>query len=218
VPAFKTDKNMRNNYDRIASSYDHLSRLVFFNAQTRAQKVQLPFIPAESNILIVGGGTGWILKEIAHIHPTGLTITYLEISANMITLAKKVNAGENKVLFIQGAIEDQHFAHSYDVVITAFLFDNFAESRATLVFQKLHKLLKEDGLWLYADFSEKDGKAWHSLLLKLMYAFFKRIAQVEATSLFNTSPLFRQHNYQSISHKKFYGRFIESVVYKKTRP
>jgi ubiquinone/menaquinone biosynthesis C-methylase UbiE len=209
---------MLNNYDHIASFYDRLSRLVFFNAQTRAQKVQLPFIPSGSNILIVGGGTGWILKEIAQLHPKGLIITYIEISSNMIRLARKVNAGENKVLFIQGAIEEQDFEHSYDVVITAFLFDNFAETRATQVFQKLHKLLKEGGVWLFADFSEMQGKAWHAFLLKLMYAFFKRIAQVEATSLFNTRPLFWQHGYQSISHKKFYRKFIESVVYKKTRP
>lgn len=209
---------MVNNYDRIASSYDRLSRLVFFNAQTHAQKVQLPFIAPGSNILIVGGGTGWILEAIAEIHPKGITITYLEISANMIKLAQKVNAGGNKVQFIQGAIEDQLLEQTYDVIITAFLFDNFAEPRAILVFQKLHQRLKDDGLWLFSDFSQTHNKNWHSLLLKLMYAFFKRIAQVEASSLFNTSKLFQQYGYQNIFRKLYYGKFIESTVYKKTRP
>ncbi|MBG6236084.1 ubiquinone/menaquinone biosynthesis C-methylase UbiE [Pedobacter sp. CAN_A7] len=209
---------MVNNYDRIASSYDRLSRLVFFKAQTRAQKVQLPFIQAGANILIVGGGTGWILAAIAEIHPKGLNITFIDISANMINLAKKVNAGENKVLFIQGAIEELYIEHPFDVVITAFLFDNFAETRATLVFHKLHQWLKDDGLWFFADFSPLKGKAWHSILLKLMYAFFNRIAQVEAHSLFNTNLLFQQHAYRNILHNQYYGNFIESIVYKKTRP
>ena len=209
---------MLNNYDRMASSYDWLSRLVFFNAQTQAQKAQLPFIPAGSNILIVGGGTGWILKEIAQIHPKGITITYLEISANMIKLAQKVNAGENKVLFIQGAIEDRLLEQSFDVIITAFLFDNFANARAKQVFNKLHLQLNNSGLWLFSDFSQTHNKAWHNILLKLMYAFFKRIAHVEASSLFNTSPLFQQHGYQIISHKNYYGKLIASIVYKKTRP
>jgi ubiquinone/menaquinone biosynthesis C-methylase UbiE len=209
---------MVNNYDHIASSYDRLSRLVFFNAQTRAQTVQLPFIAPGSNILIVGGGTGWILKEIAQIHPKGLTITYNEISANMIKLAQKVNAGENKVLFLQGAIEEQLLEQNFDVIITAFLFDNFASTRATQVFHKLDQLLKDGGLWLFSDFSPTQSKAWHTLLLKLMYAFFKCIAQVEASSLFNTSKLFQQHGYQSIFQEQYFGKFIESIVYKKTRP
>ena len=206
---------MVNNYDRIASTYDRLSRLVFFQAQTNAQKVQLPFIPPGSKILIVGGGTGWILEAIAKVPFSGLNITFVEISANMIALARKVDAGNNKVFFLQSAIEDQDFEHPFDVVITAFLFDNFGGPRAEQVFEKLHGTLKNGGLWLFSDFSETSTRPWQSVLLKLMYAFFRQIAQVEANSLFNTAPLFQKHGYRRVFHKLYYWKFIESSVYEK---
>jgi len=206
---------MVNNYDRIASSYDRLSRLVFFHAQTDAQKDQLPFIPPASKILIVGGGTGWILEAIAKVNPSGLNITFIDISANMVALARKVDAGDNKVLFLQGAIEDQEFEHPFDLVITAFLFDNFAGTRAEQVFEKLHGLLNPGGLWLFSDFSETSTRPWQSVLLKLMYAFFRQIAQVEANTLFNTKQLFQEHGYRQVFHKQYYWKFIESSIYEK---
>jgi ubiquinone/menaquinone biosynthesis C-methylase UbiE len=56
---------MLNNYDRIARIYDKLSRMVFGKSIVRAQQSILPFITTPARMLIVGGGTGWILEEIA---------------------------------------------------------------------------------------------------------------------------------------------------------
>src|ERR1700710_2430121 len=97
---------MQNNYDKLAWIYDPLSRLVYFKAQVNAQISLLPFIPADSKILIVGGGTGWILESIAKVHPTGLSITYVEISKKMVELAQKKNYKKNHVLFVHQAMED----------------------------------------------------------------------------------------------------------------
>ncbi|RZL54089.1 MAG: methyltransferase type 12, partial [Pedobacter sp.] len=75
---------MINNYDKIANQYDTLSRLVFFKSQVNAQINQLHNIPKDSSVLIVGGGTGWILEEIVKLHPSGIKIIYVEISAKML--------------------------------------------------------------------------------------------------------------------------------------
>jgi ubiquinone/menaquinone biosynthesis C-methylase UbiE len=209
-----------NNYDKIAGVYDLFSRLIFFKTQVKAQTDQLTFIPANSNILIVGGGTGWILEEIAKIHSKSLSITYIEISAKMIRLARKRNVKHNNVKFINCAIEAFNGIEHYDVIHTAFLFDNFEEKRLESVFEKLNTLLKPGGLWLFTDFSyqPKTDQKWKGILLKLMYAFFKRIAKVEATRLIDTSTYFTNNFYENIKESDYYQNFIKAIVYRKMDP
>jgi spermidine synthase len=84
---------MAGNYDNSASFYDGLSRLVFGRTLIAAQVAFLSSIPKNAKVLIIGGGTGWILEEITRLYPSGLTITYVEISANMMALSQKRNTG-----------------------------------------------------------------------------------------------------------------------------
>ncbi len=115
-----------NNYDNIASWYDRLSKLVFLKSQVNAQVDQLFYVPEKSKVLIVGGGTGWILEELSKIHSDGLDVTFVEISFNMLELARKRKYGTNKVEFIHLPVEEFVSQAHYDVVHTAFLFDNFS--------------------------------------------------------------------------------------------
>lgn len=206
---------MQNNYDVIARYYDVLSRMVFFNAQRKAQIDQLRYIPANSQILIVGGGTGWILEEISKIQPAHLQITYVDLSVNMLERAKKRNIGKNEVTFVHSAIEELQSEKKYTVILTAFLFDNFLEARIAKVFHQLHHLLEPGGLWIFTDFdaTAKERKIWKGYLLKTMYLFFRHIAQVEASSLLQTEQYFIEAGYTVISEALYYRRFIKSTVY-----
>ncbi|SER07084.1 class I SAM-dependent methyltransferase [Pedobacter rhizosphaerae] len=208
---------MLNNYDRIAPHYDKLSRLVFFKSQVNAQIDQLKYLPGHADLLIVGGGTGWILEEIARVCPAGIRITYVEISDKMINLAKNRYWGRNEVLFYHSGIEDFKINQSFDVILTPFLFDNFVEERAAFVFDKLDRSLAEKGLWFMVDFnvSGKRGLWWKHLLLKTMYAFFQLIRMVEAKVLVDMSPFFTRKSYRIQEEKYYYGGFIKAVVYQK---
>jgi ubiquinone/menaquinone biosynthesis C-methylase UbiE len=206
-----------NNYDFIADYYDGLSRLVFFNSQTKAQKEQLSHLKPGSSILIIGGGTGWILDEITkHLH-SGLNITYIEISEKMLKLAKKRNLGGNELNFVHLPIEEFETSEMFDVVHTAFLFDNFSEERAKIVFEKLDCFLKPGGLWLFSDFQylKKPGVSWQWLLLKSMYVFFKLISDVEADQLVNMEATFAGFGYNQLNSKTYYRNFIKAIVYRK---
>jgi ubiquinone/menaquinone biosynthesis C-methylase UbiE len=97
---------MAANFNNSAWFYDNLSRLVYGKALINAQVYLLQYIPTDSKILIVGGGTGWVLEELTKIHPSGLSITYVEVSANMMALSNKRNIGHNWVVFINDAIEN----------------------------------------------------------------------------------------------------------------
>ncbi|MCX2485558.1 class I SAM-dependent methyltransferase [Pedobacter sp. MR2016-24] len=208
---------MPNNYDPIASVYDTLSRMVFFRSQVKAQLHQLHYLSAGQRILIVGGGTGWILEEISKVHRTGLTITYVEVSAKMLELSKKRNTANHAVTFIHSPIEEFSIGGMYDVVITAFLFDNFMEKKVVQVFHQLHTQLNSKGFWLFTDFyyTKRSGRIWQLYLLKLMYWFFRQVSDVEAKALIHTEGYFVDKGYRVLQEQYYYGKFIQSIVYQK---
>ncbi|PJJ79837.1 class I SAM-dependent methyltransferase [Mucilaginibacter auburnensis] len=205
---------MANNYDNAAPFYDQLSRLVFGKALVNAQLYLLQFIPPSSTILIVGGGTGWILEELTKRHSHSLNITYVEISAKMMALSGKKNTGGNSVTFVNSAIEDVALTSTFDVIITPFLFDNFKQEKADKIFARLNNVLKNGGIWLNADF-ELSGKWWQPILLKTMHLFFKLLCGVEASQLPNVKKLFDQKGYQMFKNQPFFGKFICSSAYRK---
>ncbi|QIL77379.1 hypothetical protein [Hymenobacter sp. HDW8] len=82
-------------FDFVAAFYDPLARLVFGSALQRAQQAALAHLPPVAPyILIVGGGTGWVLLETLKQRPTA-RILYLEASAVMLR--------KSQVLLVQQA-------------------------------------------------------------------------------------------------------------------
>jgi ubiquinone/menaquinone biosynthesis C-methylase UbiE len=204
---------MSANFDNSARFYDMLSRAVYGMALVNAQVYLLQYIPANARLLIVGGGTGWILEEMAKIHPSGLNITYVEVSARMMALSKKQNAGDNKIVFINDAIENISLPANFDVVLTPFLFDNFTEQTTQQVFYHIHAMLKPTGLWLNCDF-QLSGKWWQKVLLRSMILFFRVVCNIEATHLPDVEKHFIRHDCKTIAQETFFGDFIISNVHK----
>jgi ubiquinone/menaquinone biosynthesis C-methylase UbiE len=184
----------------------------------RAQQSLLPLIPPPARVLVVGGGTGWILEEIARVYPTGLNIDYVEISSNMLDLARKRDCKANRVAFIHTAIEDYNAPAEYEVIMTPFLFDNFSRERAIEVLKKLNAMLKPQGLWLFTDFHIDEGinRFWQKALLRSMYVFFKNISDVEADQLPDMQQLFSNYNFEVASESFYFGRFIRSAAYRRS--
>ena len=207
---------MPTNYDSIARIYDLTSRMVFGKAIVKAQECMLAYIRPESNMLIVGGGTGWILESLSELYPQGLSIDYVEVSAQMIALSQKRNYKGNKVNFIHQPIEEFTTSKQYDIIITPFIFDNFKQDKIEVVFGKLDRQLQNEGLWLYADFiyDKSQSKLWQKLLLKIMYLFFRITCGIETQDLISMESYFASsyHNEFEASH---YFKFIKSVVYRK---
>lgn len=207
---------MKGNYNTIAPFYDRLSRVFYGRAIVNAQKFLVEAISANSTILIIGGGTGWILEEITNQHAKGLQITYIDITKKMIELSMKRNVGSNNVSFVNDAVQHAPLNQMFDVVITPFLLDNFSFATAAMVFNKLHDHLNPNGLWLFADFQVSDkGNLWQKLLLDVMYLFFKLACNIEASKLPDAQSLFRKNGYQVVASKTFFRNFICSVIYQK---
>jgi ubiquinone/menaquinone biosynthesis C-methylase UbiE len=202
---------MSANYDKSFWFYDRLSRMVYGRALVNAQVYLLRYIPVNACILIVGGGTGWILEELIKIHDAGLQITYVEVSANMIALSKKRNIGKNRIVFINDAVENVSLPTGFDIVLTPFLFDNFTEQTCEKVFSHIDSLLKPAGKWLYCDF-QLTGKWWQGVLLKSMLLFFKTLCNVEASQLPGVEENFEMHGYKVMAQQTFFNEFVISRV------
>ena len=204
---------MAANYNNSTWFYDPASKLIYGKSLIQAQAFLLRFIPAKSKILIVGGGTGWILAEIAKIHPSGLKITYVEIAPKMMALSKKRDAGNNDIDFINDAIENVDLQNGYDVIITPFLFDNFTEDNFQKIFGHIHPALKPNALWLNTDF-RPTGKWWQNILLGSMFLFFRLICRIEAKKLPGIQATFVKYGYLAIEQRSFFGDFILSSAYR----
>lgn len=197
-------------FDRLARVYTGLSRIVFYNSLQHAQEHFLPSIHANDNILILGGGSGDLLKSLLKRH-SRITVDYIDISRTMIELAQKKTQNPLNVNFIVGT-EQQIGDRMYSVVITNFYLDLFTDATLQQVIRKIKTHLSPDARWLAADFVEEKG--WHTVMLRCMYLFFKMVAQIEATRLPDWSSAVKKAGMQELDSKKFYHGFIKSSVYK----
>jgi ubiquinone/menaquinone biosynthesis C-methylase UbiE len=202
------------NYDRIATVYDRLSRLIFGRAQVDAQVYLIKHIPPGASVLIVGGGTGWILEEIVRIHTSGLMITYIDASERMATLARGRKVAGNKITYIAAPIEEVALAFNYDVVLTPFFFDNLVQQSAEMVFGQINERLSANGLWLYCDF-QQTGVWWQRSLLRVMYLFFRTLCGIVASRLPDMEHVFTGAGYSRADERTFLRCFIVSRIYKK---
>lgn len=209
---------MKNDYNNIAKYYDALSRIVFQRSIIKAQQYLIDFISDNNKVLLVGGGTGWILDEIAKLKKKNISVVYVEKSSKMIELSKKRKYENLNVEFVNTGIENYKTEQQFDVILTPFLFDNFIEKRIEYVFKKLDALLSRRGFWLYADFvNDTEAKRmWKQYFLKTMYVFFSLTANIETQKLIDMKQYFKG-KYEMITQQFYYKHFIQSIAYRKVK-
>lgn len=172
-------------FDLISPLYDALSRIVFGRSLERVQCVFLPKIPPNSTVLLIGGGTGYLLAELlTQCQPRH--VLFLEASAKMLTRARRRVQDHplaGRVEFRHGTEADLPWGEAFGVVIVPFVLDLFPE--AVLKFRFLPPLLRvtaPGGCWLVTDFVYSP-RLPHQLILKTMYRFFRLVSGIEARQL-----------------------------------
>jgi len=202
-----------NDFDGIAKWYDRLAKFIFGDAIIKSQLHFLNELPEEGNLLIIGGGSGWILEEVVIFRPR-LKIDYLEASAKMIELSKARNVSSTDVQFIIGTEVDIPET-IYDGIVTNFFLDVFDESRLKVIMDHLKGKLSEDGVWLCTDF-HKTGRWKHKLLLKTMHLFFGLVSNLDANTLIDFENEFKRLSLSCLKKQIFYNGMIFSAVYRLT--
>lgn len=218
-------------FDTIAPVYDLLARLVFGKSIVRAQTFFLDTIPPGARVLIIGGGTGWILTKLLQ-KKTVVRIDYVEASIGMINLArqkyrnfkKKGAASHSPIVdFIHGTEQNLPSEAQYDVVITFFVLDMYHNEALRKMTQKLYGKLISGGSWLFADFKinqKRHGAAifwrkWHQALVNLMFLFFRLTCNLQNRKLPDYDHAFSQLPLAREKTKTFFRQLIVSEVYRK---
>ena len=206
---------MDHGFDKLTPYYDLLTRLVFGKAIIDSQEQFLSLVRSGSRVLVVGGGTGKILKKLSVI--PGIAITYVDSSKEMINRARDQVDNPEYITFIHTTISDFNDDDQFDYIITPFFLDLFNERTLHLVMKKLHRYLKENGQWLFTDFRLGSGlrKLWQLPLLMMMLIFFRFSCRIEANELQEFDKYFRQLGYSLYKEKLFYSEFIVGRVYVK---
>ncbi|WP_162618548.1 class I SAM-dependent methyltransferase [Pedobacter yulinensis] len=201
-------------YDRIAAHYDWMSRLVFGGAQVRAQTDHLGELTAGRRLLIAGGGTGWILDELAKT-PQALDIVYVETSEQMTRLSEGRARGNNRIEFVKASAVNYSTENPFDVIFTPFIFDHFAQAGAEELFANLDRLLVPGGRWIYADFKKPEPADawWQQMLAKIMYRFFNLLDIVEVRHMPDMEQVFLSRGYRRMRWQSYYGGLIDSGVF-----
>ncbi|MFC5272181.1 class I SAM-dependent methyltransferase [Adhaeribacter terreus] len=211
---------MQNNFNFVAPFYDPLSKLIFGQSIKNSQLSLLPFIPENVTVLIIGGGTGWILEEMLKQNKTS-KILYLEVSEKMLAQSKKRYAklsqnSETKVEFRLGTEQTLQPEETFDVIFTGFLLDLFQPENLQKLMQKLHGHLKPNGLWLVADFAPQNATYfWQKSLLKTMVLFFKLTANLQANTLPEIEKALENFPLEQLNKHLFYHNLIFAATYRK---
>ena len=215
------------NFDRIAPVYDLLAKLTFGKTIRKVQQYYLSLIPVHSRILIVGGGTGWILTDLLSLGKNLQHITYLEASVAMLKRTDK------KLTAYKALHTDRHFPaitciHGtedtippddfYDVIITNFFLDIFDNTELQEVMMKFSRALHPHGIWLFSDFNicEKPMNAcWQRLLIRGMYWFFKITCQLTPVGLPDFERIFYQLGFLQTHSRYFCHDMMVTKIYRK---
>lgn len=204
---FLTNKS----FDRVAWCYDTLARLVFGRAQLRAQAHFLSLIPDFSQVLLIGGGSGWLLEQLLLQKPK-VQVLYLEASSNMIRLAQKRTSklDTSLVEWCCGTEQSLVGSNRFDVLLTPFILDLFTQQELLHQFlPRLVERLDEGGIWLFTDFVAPTSW-WQKALERGMYWFFRPLTHIRASQLPEFNLCFEHFNFQIQASKFFYWGFIES--------
>lgn len=217
------NRDVGKGFDRLAAVYDLLVKIVFGRSLYRAQCAQLAHLPQGAELLLIGGGTGWLLKPLCE-QAKPARISYVDASAHMIARAKafvqkEIPQWEAHIQFIQGTQEDIPAIKSYEVIITPFFLDLFSEKDLPGVFQKLNASLDPEGYWYLIDFQvpKQRNKLFAKALIWLMYRFFRLFTGMSGTQLIDPTPYFQKHQFDLRHEKLFYGKMVKSQMWEKKK-
>ena len=200
-----------NNFDRIAPIYDKLVNMVFGKAMRRAQTKFLKEIRDHSRVLILGGGTGWLLEELLSVRPE-CQVTYIDASKKMTDMARKRIDNRHNVAFIHGTEKEIPTTSLFEVVITHFYLDLFSERSCHETCDIIRNHCRAGSLWIACDFVDRAW--WHSAMLKIMYAFFKVTAKLHTKSLPDWRTCIQESGFKEIGVSYYSGDFICSALYR----
>ena len=107
---------------------------------------------------------------------------------------------------------------SYDVVVTHFFLDCFTSAQLPAVVEKIGNAATPNARWLFADFAiptKALGGVHARVWLRIMYSFFRAVADLQAKELTDASALIQANGFRLYEEKVTRLGFIKSQVWER---
>jgi ubiquinone/menaquinone biosynthesis C-methylase UbiE len=209
-------------FDRVARWYDALASLVFGSAQRDAQRAALAGLPPGApHVLILGGGSGWVLEEVLRRRPAA-TILYLDASAVMLAQAearlhRRWPAQRPQVVFRWGTETALAAGEKFDAVLTFFVLDCMTPAVFAAAVMRLAAALRPAAPWLIAEFAPP-RRWWQHGLLWTMYLFFRLTAGLAARQLPDYAAALARQGLWAQQANLYFGGAITGAIFSSTVP
>jgi len=196
-------------YNVLAPVYDSLARLMLGKSIQQMQLQFLNRLASKNKLLILGGGTGWILPAINRIN-SKIEIDYVDLSPAMIRKAKERGIDSARIRFIEGTEKDIP-GSNYDCVITNFYLDLFSEADLKEVANHIKNCVQSNSYWFVTDFAK--SSFWSKVKLRCMYIFFWLTTGLKINQLPDWNQVLRSNGAKLLDEKTSKHGLIKSVVY-----
>jgi ubiquinone/menaquinone biosynthesis C-methylase UbiE len=212
-------------FDAIAPWYRTLEWIAFGGDLQRCRIACLKEIAAPRRALIAGEGNGRFLCELLRRHP-GVEVDCIDASQRMLQLAQNRLERElpdrvQSVRFLQCDLTSwSPPEHHYDLLVTHFFLDCFAEAQLAGIVRKLARAATENANWLLADFcvpSEGTTRLRAQALLAVMYQFFRLTAAIGARHLVDPSPSLLSEGFTLAARHSFRKGMLKSEMWCRTK-
>lgn len=175
-------------FNLLSGFYDASVRFIFGSQLINLQKELLDGLSKRKTCLIIGGGTGEVLRYAQDIDLAD-RYYYAELSTRMLAKAKAHLTSDElrQVTFgpdWKRLLGDQ----KVDYIVLPFVLDCYPESAVRNMIQQLKQVLADEGQILIIDFNEEpvDGHrptAFQQLFIQCLYLFFAITTSIEARRL-----------------------------------
>jgi len=211
---------LETDFGRAASFYDLLAGLAFGGSLRRAQRAALAAgLPPglAPRILVLGGGTGWVLSAIWQQCPTA-QVLYLETSATMLAhtqarLRRHPASPGAAVELRHGSQAALRPGEQFDALVTFFVLDCFSAAALPAALARLHAARRPGAPWLVADFWPAQ-RGWRHWLIGVMYWFFGWLVGLRTRQMPPWPKALTELNLTPTWKKSFFGQAVAALVWR----
>lgn len=216
LPILHSDPSIGRGFDRLAWIYDSVVQLIFGQTFEQLQAEAFATLPACEHTLIVGGGSGKIVRQCFD-HGISERYTYAELSEQMIGRTKRrLSAQElQNVTFTQ---DKDAGIHKYDLIILPFILDCYDPVSISTWLNAFQQRLNDGTRIVLIDFNMEAGtpyqpKWWKAAFIRLLYAFFRSTTRIPAKELAPFQRIFQDAGFRKESEIYAHGGWIQAVVW-----
>ncbi len=147
-------QKIKEHFEEEAKEFDSiiLKLIPYYDKMMEALVLSVPFEKdSKINVIDLGCGTGTVALHIKRAFPNAV-ITCLDLSENMINMAKTKLSAYEDVKYIVNDFYGFNFVEKYDVIVSSLALHHLVnDSDKKIFYEKIYKALNSSGIFYNAD-------------------------------------------------------------------